>query len=97
MAMKNRVDDILKELGLFNSKTQFTPPPAPKIVQRERGPCGKVVFTSEGSAKNGARAILRKGSGNTSFLRTYFCDECRGWHMSSSYFGEYGEKRNKRK
>ena len=92
--MSNKVDDILKELGLFTKDLSVRPTP-PERVQRERGPCGKVLFASEGSAKTGARAVLKGGRGNTSFLRTYFCDECRGWHMTSSYYGEFAKSKRK--
>ena len=90
--MSNKIDNILKELGLPVDKMQ--PPPEPERVQRERGPCGKVVFPSEAAAKQGARSLLRSGRTNTSFLRTYFCDTCKGWHMSSSYYGAAGKKQN---
>lgn len=87
--MSNRVDEILKELGLPVNKMYR--PPEPEREKRERGPCGKVSFSSEGSAKNGARSLLRSGRTNTSFLRTYFCDTCKAWHMSSSYFGDFAK------
>lgn len=50
----------------------------------ERGPCGKVSYTSQVAADKAAKNRLRKGS-NTSKLRTYFCKICSSWHMSSSF------------
>jgi hypothetical protein len=45
---------------------------------------GKVSFTSEGQAKAAARARLNKGA-NTGKLRTYRCDDCSKFHITSSF------------
>jgi len=45
---------------------------------------GKVSFTSEGQAKQAARARLNKGS-NCGRLRTYRCPECSLYHITSSF------------
>ena len=44
---------------------------------------GKVSFTSEGQAKQAARARLNKGA-NTGRLRTYRCPQCSNFHITSS-------------
>lgn len=94
--MSTRVDEILKELGL-HGKGNYVPPPQPEYQERRRGECGKVMFPSDSAAKQAARSILKNGRGNTSFLRTYLCDICHSFHMSSSHFGASGESHNKRK
>jgi hypothetical protein len=53
--------------------------------ERERCPVnGKVSFTSEGQAKQAARARLNKGA-NTGKLRTYRCPDCSMFHITSSF------------
>ena len=53
-------------------------------ASRERGPCGKVMFSSESATKAAIKRRLERGS-NASRLRAYFCHECRSWHMSSAF------------
>lgn len=82
-----RIDKILGELGL--------PPEAlpldevlklkPKLTRLERGPCGKVKYSSEANAESAIHGILRTKRGNTSALRSYFCHICNAWNMSSSF------------
>ena len=82
-----RIDKILSELGL--------PPEAfpldelmkvkPTLTKSERGPCGKVKYSSEANAEAAIHGILRKRRGNTSALRSYFCHICNAWNMSSSF------------
>jgi hypothetical protein len=90
--MSKAIDKILQELGLET-------PELPPINRREaaemgmiqmrekpkKGPCGKSVFTSQAKCDDAIKHRLRAGFGGTSFLRGYFCDECAGWHMSSSH------------
>jgi hypothetical protein len=92
--MSKSIDNILNELGLDT-------PELPPINKREaiemglvkgsgatayhKGICGKSVFPSESKCKEAIKHRLRAGFGGTSFLRAYFCDECAGWHMSSSH------------
>lgn len=80
------IDRILRELGLPPEAVPYedamrarNPVPAP----RPKGPCGKTCYSSEGCAKRGARALLRNGRANTSFLRAYLCTRCSAWHISS--------------
>jgi hypothetical protein len=47
-----------------------------------RGPCGKAVYDNEGQCRTAIKRRLSNGA-TSSFLRPYFCDECRGWHMTS--------------
>ena len=48
------------------------------------GPCGKHAFPSKKSTKKAIANRLSKGS-NASRLRAYFCEQCKAWHMSSSF------------
>lgn len=54
------------------------------LGKRERGPCGKVKFSSESSTKAAIRRRLERSS-NASRLRAYFCEQCHAWHMSSAF------------
>jgi hypothetical protein len=90
--MSKSVDAILKELG-------FETPDLPPINKREafeqglikgtekpkKGVCGKSVYTSASKCDSAIKHRLESGFGGTSFLRSYFCDQCSGWHMSSSH------------
>jgi hypothetical protein len=86
------IDKILNELGMDT-------PELPPINKREaiegglietsrrptRGICGKSAYNSQSSADAAIKHRLRQGFGGTSFLRSYFCQECGAWHMSSSH------------
>jgi hypothetical protein len=92
--MSKSIANILKQLGMET-------PELPPINKREavemglvqdsnitppkKGVCGKSVFSSETKCKEAIKHRLRAGFGGTSFLRAYFCDQCAGWHMSSSH------------
>ena len=64
------------EMGLVQGSGATTYP---------KGVCGKSVFPSETKCKEAIKHRLRAGFVGTSFLRAYFCDQCAGWHMSSSH------------
>lgn len=53
-----------------------------------RGPCGKLVYSSEQAAKD---ASVHAGFR----IRIYWCDECEAWHTTnnSKSGGERGHKR----
>jgi hypothetical protein len=86
------IDRILNELGMDT-------PDLPPINKREAiesglvqmsgkpstGICGKSAYHSQSSADAAIKHRLRQGFGGTSFLRSYFCQECGAWHMSSSH------------
>ena len=85
------IDRILNDLGLET-------PELPPINRREaveaglvqlkgkptKGACGKSAYPSQSSADSAIKHRLRQGFGGTSFLRSYFCQECGAWHMSSA-------------
>lgn len=85
------IDRILNELGMET-------PELPPLNRREaieaglikydgqptRGVCGKSAYPSQSSADAAIKHRLRQGFGGTSFLRSYYCQECGAWHMSSS-------------
>jgi len=89
--MSRNIDTILNQLGLET-------PDLPPINKREaiemglvkgreipvKGTCGKSVFTSESKCDAAIKHRLESGFGGTGFLRGYFCNECAGWHMTSS-------------
>lgn len=84
-----RIDKLLGELGL--------PPHAvdPEELSPELDPyssaphtpttglCGKTCYPSESSARKCAKRIMERGA-NTSFLRPYFCQTCKAWHITSA-------------
>jgi len=89
--MSKAIDDILKELG-------YETPELPPVNKREAlqqglikgqerpttGVCGKSSYTSEAKCNQAINHLLKNGGTNTSFLRAYKCDQCKGaWHMSS--------------
>jgi hypothetical protein len=93
----NNIDKILNELGMETPEL----PPINKqeaiqmglVKGREKpkqGACGKSVYSSEANCDQAIKVRLNQGFGGTSFLRSYYCDTCAGWHMSSSH-----TKRNK--
>jgi hypothetical protein len=86
------IDRILNELGM---ETPELPPMNRReaieagLVTRKEGPikgeCGKSAYPSQSSADAAIKHRLRQGFGGTSFLRSYYCQECGAWHMSSSH------------
>jgi len=90
--MKSRIDDILNEIGLET-------PDLPPINKHEAiemglvkgsekpqiGPCGKACFESASHCDKAIKSRLKSGKGGTSFLRSYFCEECSSYHMTSSH------------
>jgi hypothetical protein len=90
--MSNSIDKILNQLG-------FETPDIPPITKKEaidqglikgsskpkKGVCGKSVYTSASQCNSAIKHRLESGFGGTSFLRSYFCEECSGYHMSSSH------------
>lgn len=84
-----RIDKLLGELGL--------PPHAvdPEQLQAELDPissaphtpitglCGKTCYPSETRGRKCANLIKKRGA-NTSFLRPYYCQTCKAWHITSA-------------
>jgi hypothetical protein len=90
--MKSCIDHILNEIGLETPDIE----PIDKRTALElgmiqgnekpiKGICGKSCFSSESRCDAAIKKRLKQGFGGTSFLRSYFCDECSAWHMSSSH------------
>ena len=90
--MSSSIDKILNQLG-------FETPDIPPITKKEaieqgliqgsekpkKGICGKSVYTSASKCDAAIKHRLESGFGGTSFLRSYFCKKCAGYHMSSSH------------
>lgn len=53
---------------------------------RKDNDCMKVCFTSETQAKSAANRRVNTAS-NVSRLRTYFCETCKAYHLTSSFRG----------
>ena len=90
--MRSAIDNILNELGMETPDLE----PINKHEALERGmiqgkekpqigPCGKACFESESHCDKAIKSRLKSGKGGTSFLRSYFCEECAAYHMSSSH------------
>ena len=84
-----RIDKLLGKLGLHPHSLDpdqidaaFDPPAAPRPT-RQTGPCGKSCYSSEANARKSGNHIKSHG-GNTSFLRSYFCPQCKAWHLTSA-------------
>lgn len=83
-----RIDKLLGELGLHPQAVD------PDELLSELGPysyaphtpttglCGKTCYPSEPTARKCANLIKKRGA-NTSFLRPYFCQTCKAWHITS--------------
>jgi hypothetical protein len=84
-----RVDKLLGELGLHPQSLDLdetgayleksTPPPPIRLT----GPCGKCCYSSEANARKSGNRIKNRGA-NTSFFRSYFCPQCKAWHLTST-------------
>lgn len=59
-----------------DSKTPLTSRPAPKPS------CDKVGYATEPAAESAKKHYLRFKN-RPKLLRSYWCDECRQWHLSS--------------
>ncbi len=44
--------------------------------------CGKVVYANKKAAVTAANGALKRRRNRPAFLRTYWCDQCRGWHLT---------------
>jgi hypothetical protein len=84
-----RIDKLLGELGLHPdaldpdeaaTDLENSAPPTPT---RLTGPCEKSCYSSETNARKSGNRIKSHGA-NTSFFRSYFCPECKAWHLTSS-------------
>lgn len=84
-----RIDKLLGELGPHPdaldpdeaaADLENSAPPTPT---RLTGPCGKSCYSSEANARKSGNRIKSHGA-NTSFFRSYFCPECRAWHLTSA-------------
>ena len=90
--MKSPIDKILNELGLetpdlepINKREAFERELIQGSKKPEKGSCGKSVYLSQSHCDQAIKKRLRDGFGGTSFLRSYFCQECSGYHMSSAH------------
>ena len=86
-----RLDDIFNEVGLPKLshddvlKIATEHQSIRKRAQRKDNACGKVCFTSESASQKAVAFRLNKSS-NVSSLRSYFCDTCAAWHMTSTFY-----------
>ena len=84
-----RIDKLLGELGLHPDA--LDPDEAAANLEnsalvtpiRLNGPCGKSCYSSEANARKSGNRIKSHGA-NTSFFRSYFCPECKAWHLTSA-------------
>lgn len=84
-----RIDKLLGELGLHpdaldpDEAAADLEKSAPVTSIRITGPCGKSCYSSEANARKSGNRIKSHGA-NTSFFRSYFCPECKAWHLTSA-------------
>jgi hypothetical protein len=84
-----RIDNLLGKLGLHPHSVDpdeltaelnpFASAPHTPIT----GLCGKTCYPSESAARKCGKLIKKRGA-NTSFLRSYFCSQCKAWHLTSA-------------
>jgi hypothetical protein len=80
------IDKLLAELAQHSAaidaavvaKTLGSPPSNRPVI-----PCEKARYSSEAKARKASPLIMKRGA-NTSFFRSYFCPECKSWHLTSS-------------
>jgi hypothetical protein len=83
-----RIDKLLGDLGLHpqavdpDEMSVELDPLFPARHAPTTGLCGKTCYVSETSARKCAKLIKKRGA-NTSFLRPYFCPQCKAWHITS--------------
>ena len=90
--MKSCIDKILNEIGLetpdlvpINKREAFEMGLIKGREKPKKGVCGKSVYSSASNCDAAIKQRLEQGFGGTSFLRSYYCPECSGYHMSSSH------------
>jgi hypothetical protein len=90
--MKSCIDHILNEIGLetpdlapLNKREAFEMGLIKGQEKPKKGACGKSGYSSASNCDAAIKHRLKQGFGGTSFLRSYYCQECAGYHMSSSH------------
>ena len=79
----SRLDRIFKQIGYNTPPPIDAKPEKAKIGHRKENDCGKICFTSQSLCNQAMRWRLNKRC-NTSQMRSYFCETCKSWHMTSS-------------
>jgi hypothetical protein len=81
----SKLDDIFAELGFEKPDllSQRSRPVPYRSSDYPIGPCGKKVFPSERVAKSAIHNRQNKGTGGNSKILAYFCNECKGWNLTS--------------
>jgi hypothetical protein len=90
MNVPKNIDNIFKELGMDTPElspiTKYEAISMGLIQGNKRpqkGICGKSVYSSESKVSEAINHRFKKGFGGTSILKSYYCNECLGWHMTS--------------
>ena len=88
--MRSAIDKILEELGMetpdlepINKRTAYERGMIQGTEKPRVGVCGKSCYESAAHCDKAIKSRLKSGRGGTSFLRSYFCEECSAYHMSS--------------
>jgi hypothetical protein len=85
---RKSIDNLLGELGLHpdaidpDEAAVGLETSGPPTSIRLTGPCGKSCYSSEANARKAGNRIKSHGA-NTSFFRSYFCPDCKAWHLTS--------------
>lgn len=45
-------------------------------------PCSKNVYVSKADASAAMKKALKRRKNNPRKLRSYYCEQCRGWHLT---------------
>ncbi len=76
------IDSLSQSAPKDQSSVELPLHPKREKIKAVIGHCGKHLFSTQSKAKAAVIYRLKKGAG-TSQLFTYYCDLCKGWHMTS--------------
>jgi hypothetical protein len=81
------IDKLLAELALHRATMNPDASPTKALIQlattNYNCPCEKTRYSSEAKARKAGHRIMKHGA-NTTFFRSYFCPDCKAWHLTSS-------------
>ncbi len=58
-------------------------------------PCTKHLYASKADATAAMKKALRRRKNNPGKLRSYYCNECRGWHLTKLDIADFERGQSK--
>lgn len=81
---QKRIEELNQELTDYLAAVQLEPEPVQAIVDNHNY-CGKILYASK-KAANSARRLINRDlvkAGKKPMKRSYFCDQCEAWHLTT--------------